>query len=285
MKVSNEISESTGGTGSGITENAGPDVKKLPKDAHVMASILRDMGIVEWEPRVINQLMEFSYNYVTTVIDNAKIFSSHARKKHIDVDDVRVAVQMYTDKNVTSPPHRDLLLEVARTKNTSTLPIPKSTSGLRLPPDRFCLTSCNLKLKSNKKQPPRSGPYYYGSAATSTTSSMMMPKNKVMMGPPPTTSTTGVAASSNSLGGQQPSPVTTIPTFTMTAQGGLSMAPNQMRPVAKMQINPAATGRLQPASPATNKIQIQPTSTSGGPAMFTMTINPNNSPMVKREPS
>ena len=105
------------------------------------------------------------------------------------------------------------------------------------------------------------------------------------MGPPPTTSTTGVAASSNSLGGQQPSPVTTIPTFTMTAQGGLSMAQNQMRPVAKMQINPAATGRLQPASPATNKIQIQPTSTSGGPAMFTMTINPNNSPMVKREPS
>jgi len=282
MKVSNEISESSGGSGN--AENVGPEVKRLPKDAHVMASILRDMGIVEWEPRVINQLMEFSYNYVTTVIDNAKIFSSHARKKHIDVDDVRVAVQMYTDKNVTSPPHRDLLLEVARTKNTSTLPIPKSTSGLRLPPDRFCLTSCNLKLKSNKKQPPRSGPYYYGSAAASTTSSMMMPKNKVMMGPPPTTSTTGASApTSISLGGQLPSPVT-MPTFTMTPQGGLSMASNQMRPVAKMQVNPVA-GRLQSASPATNKIQIQPTSAGGGPAMFTMTINPNNSPMVKGEPS
>jgi len=282
MKVSNEISESSGGSGN--AENVGPEVKRLPKDAHVMASILRDMGIVEWEPRVINQLMEFSYNYVTTIIDNAKIFSSHARKKHIDVDDVRVAVQMYIDKNVTSPPHRDLLLEVARTKNASTLPIPKSTSGLRLPPDRFCLTSCNLKLKSNKKQPPRSGPYYYGSAAASTTSSMMTPKSKVMMGPPPTTSTTGASAlASNSLGGQQPSPVT-IPTFTMTPQGGLSMASNQMRPVAKMQVNPAA-GRLQSASPATNKIQIQPTSVGGGPAMFTMTINPNNSPMVKGEPS
>jgi len=284
MKVSNEISESSGG-GTGNAENVGPEVKRLPKDAHVMASILRDMGIVEWEPRVINQLMEFSYNYVTTVIDNAKIFSNHARKEHIDVDDVRVAVQMYTDKNVTSPPPRDMLLEVARTKNSSTLPIPKSTSGLRLPPDRFCLTSCNLKLKSNKKQPPRSGPYYYGSAAASTTSSMMIPKNKVMMGPPPTTSTTGASAAvSNSLGGQQPSPVS-IPTFTMTPQGGLSMASNQMRPVAKMQVNPVTAGRIQTASPAANKIQIQPTSTGGGPAMFTMTINPNNSPMVKREPS
>ena len=65
MKV--EISEPSG-VGSGNAENVGPEVKRLPKDAHVMASILRDMGIVEWEPRVINQLMEFSYNYVTTVI-------------------------------------------------------------------------------------------------------------------------------------------------------------------------------------------------------------------------
>ena len=81
MKVSNEISESTGGTGSGITENAGPDVKKLPKDAHVMASILRDMGIVEWEPRVINQLMEFSYNYVTTVIGKVPIILSRASEE------------------------------------------------------------------------------------------------------------------------------------------------------------------------------------------------------------
>ena len=113
--------------------------------------------------------------------DDAKIFSNHARKKNIDVEDVRLAVQMYTDKNVTSPPPRDLLLEVARTKNTSTLPIPKPTSGLRLPPDRFCLTSCNFKLKSSKKQPPRSGPYYYGSATSSTASQMRNEglKNKV----------------------------------------------------------------------------------------------------------
>jgi len=271
MKVSNEISDSSSVSGN---ENVlGVDLAKtMPKDAHVMASILRDMGIAEWEPRVINQLMEFSYNYVTTIIDDAKMFSGHARKKNIDVEDVRLAVQMYTDKNVTSPPHRDMLLEVARTKNTSTLPIPKPTSGLRLPPDRFCLTSCNFKLKSNKKQPPRPGPYYYGSAVASTTPSMMMPK-KVMMGPP--TSTAGAVAT-NTVGSQPPP---AIPTFTMTPQGGL-MA-NPMRPVVKMQVG---TGGLQPA-PA-NKIQIQPTSTAGGPAMFTMTINPNNAAtMVKREPT
>lgn len=31
------------------------------KDAQTMISVLKDMGIEEFEPRVINQLMEFSY--------------------------------------------------------------------------------------------------------------------------------------------------------------------------------------------------------------------------------
>merc|ERR1719219_587786 len=144
MKVeSTEIESSSGtsgtiGTSAGTSGTSGTSDKisakmenKMPKDAQVMASILRDMGITEWEPRVINQLLEFAYNYVTTVLDDAKMLSGHAKKKTIDVEDVRLAVQMYTDKNVTSPPTRDVLLEVARVKNATTLPIPKPTSGLR----------------------------------------------------------------------------------------------------------------------------------------------------------
>lgn len=72
MKV--EISDLSGGG----TENVGPEsAKKMPKDAHVMSAILRDMGIPEWEPRVINQLMEFSYSYVTNIIgENIFLFSN-----------------------------------------------------------------------------------------------------------------------------------------------------------------------------------------------------------------
>lgn len=36
-------------------------VKHIPKDAQVIMSIMKDMGIVEYEPRVINQLLEFTY--------------------------------------------------------------------------------------------------------------------------------------------------------------------------------------------------------------------------------
>jgi hypothetical protein len=32
----------------------------------------RDVGIQDFEPRVINQLLEFTYRYVTTILDDAK---------------------------------------------------------------------------------------------------------------------------------------------------------------------------------------------------------------------
>ena len=39
--------------------------KSVPKDAQVMISILKDMGINEFEPRVVNQMLEFSYRFVS----------------------------------------------------------------------------------------------------------------------------------------------------------------------------------------------------------------------------
>ena len=81
-----------------------------------------------------------------------KVLSAHARKKAVDIDDVKLAVQMHTDHNLTNPPPRDLLLEVAAKRNAIPLPIPKQSGGLRLPPDRYCLTATNYRLKPSKKR-------------------------------------------------------------------------------------------------------------------------------------
>ena len=35
--------------------------KSQPKDAQVMAAILKEMGVHEYEPRIINQMLDFSY--------------------------------------------------------------------------------------------------------------------------------------------------------------------------------------------------------------------------------
>ena len=37
--------------------------EKVSRDAQVMMAIIRNMGIEEWEPKVIQQMLEYSYKY------------------------------------------------------------------------------------------------------------------------------------------------------------------------------------------------------------------------------
>ncbi|CAB3230244.1 unnamed protein product [Arctia plantaginis] len=126
--------------------------KHIPKDAQVIMSIMKEVGITDYEPRVVNQLLEFTFRYVTSVLDDARVFANHAKKKTIDLDDVRLAAQMQLDKSFTSPPPREVLLELSRVKNVNPLPMIKPHCGLRLPPDRYCLSSCNYRLKAATKK-------------------------------------------------------------------------------------------------------------------------------------
>lgn len=59
-----------------------------------------------------------------------------------------MASTLILDKAFTSPPPREVLLEVARAKNSTPLSFIKPHSGLRLPPDRHCLLSANYKLRA-----------------------------------------------------------------------------------------------------------------------------------------
>ena len=46
--------------------------------------------------------------YVTDILDDAKVYCSHANKKNIDVDDVKLAIQCRLDHSFTTPPPRDV---------------------------------------------------------------------------------------------------------------------------------------------------------------------------------
>lgn len=61
---------------------------------------------------------------------------------------------MLLDKSFTGPPPREVLLEVAKQKNSQPLPTIKPHSGIRLPPDRHCLLSMNYKLRAASSQAP-----------------------------------------------------------------------------------------------------------------------------------
>lgn len=71
------------------------------------------------------------------MLEEAKVCSGHAKKRSIDAEDVRLGIQLLCDKSFTNPPPRELLMDVARAKNAQHLPLIKSTTGARLPPDRY----------------------------------------------------------------------------------------------------------------------------------------------------
>lgn len=47
----------------------------VPRDAKAMDLILKSMGVEEYEPRVINQLLEFYHRYVTEVLQDAQAYA------------------------------------------------------------------------------------------------------------------------------------------------------------------------------------------------------------------
>lgn len=81
-------------------------------------------------------------------MDDAKVYANHGKKKVIDLDDVKIATQMMLDKAFTTPPSRNVLLDLSRARNNTPLPLIKPHCGLRLPPDRYCLSQCNYKLRA-----------------------------------------------------------------------------------------------------------------------------------------
>lgn len=121
----------------------------MSRDAQVIDAILKEMSVGDYEPRVVHQLMEFTNRYVTSILQEAQVLSSYAKKSQVDLDDVQLAVDMQADKTVTSPPPKELLLEVAREKNNQPLPPIKPHNGLRIPFDRYTLIGTNYKLKSS----------------------------------------------------------------------------------------------------------------------------------------
>lgn len=58
----------------------GSSVKHIPKDAQVIMSILKDLNITDYEPRVINQLLEFTYSKFRFL--KIKYFDAHNLTKN-----------------------------------------------------------------------------------------------------------------------------------------------------------------------------------------------------------
>ncbi|CAL1272274.1 unnamed protein product [Larinioides sclopetarius] len=128
--------------------------KSLSKDALIIDAIIKDEGITDYEDRIINRLLEFGNRYAGSIIDDAQRLANHSNnKKTIDVQDVALAINQQSNKNFIATPDKEVTGNMAKLKNSVPLPQIKSSSGMRLPPDRYSLIACNYRLKSPSKKP------------------------------------------------------------------------------------------------------------------------------------
>ncbi|KAL4388064.1 hypothetical protein GQ457_09G005160 [Hibiscus cannabinus] len=82
----------------------------LPRDAKIVKSLLKSMGVEEYEPRVIHQFLELWYRYVVDVLTDSQAYSEHAGKQTIDCDDVKLAIQSKVSFSFSQPPPREVVL-------------------------------------------------------------------------------------------------------------------------------------------------------------------------------
>lgn len=123
--------------------------KHMPKDTQIIVSIMKDLGIVEYDQQVLNHLLEFNYRYTTLLLDDAKTFSNFAKKKNVDADDVKIAIQLAQDGIFCRPPPRDVLMTASRELNKIPLPPVRPASGLRIPHDRSNFLQTNYRLRND----------------------------------------------------------------------------------------------------------------------------------------
>ncbi|KAG2328130.1 hypothetical protein Bca52824_010858 [Brassica carinata] len=123
----------------------------VPRDAKIVKSLLKSMGVEHYEPRVVHQFLEIWYRYVVDVLTDAQVYSEHASKSTIDSDDLKLAIHSKVNFTFPQPPPREVLLELAARRNK--IPLPKLTAGLGvpLPPEHDTLLSPNYQLVIPKK--------------------------------------------------------------------------------------------------------------------------------------
>lgn len=131
-----------------------------PRDARTVEAILHSMGVEQYDSRVVNQLLEVLYRYVSSVLIDAREFSEHADKSTVDVDDVRLAIRSKVAFTFTQPPPRDVTMRLAAERNAIPLPPVSQRAGVALPPSEFQLTASNYRviLDARKEKTPQSSP-------------------------------------------------------------------------------------------------------------------------------
>ena len=116
----------------------------LPRDAQLVTAVLRSMGVTEYEPRVLHQLLEFLHRYCTEVFHEGHQYAEHAGRSQLECEDVQLALRLKAAASQTGA--ASLIEWMARERNREPLPPAPTSAGVQLPPQRMCLLKVNYQL-------------------------------------------------------------------------------------------------------------------------------------------
>lgn len=122
-----------------------------PGDARLIHLMLNALGVEQYEEGVSLQLMTFAHQYATSILQDAQVYQDHrlsgaggaSAKDALEVGDIKLAITSKTNHSFRGAPPKEFLLELAGDRNRRPLPPVNPGYGLRLPPEKYCLTNVN----------------------------------------------------------------------------------------------------------------------------------------------
>lgn len=122
----------------------------IPRDVRLLHLLLASQSIHAYEDQVSLQLMDFAHRYTKGVLKDAVMYNEYAsngsNNSEITVEDIRLAIGARTQYQFKPTAPKELLLQLAQQRNKKPLPQVLSMWGVRLPPEKYCLTAKEWKL-------------------------------------------------------------------------------------------------------------------------------------------
>jgi len=138
-----------------------PESRK-PRDARIIHLILSSLGVTSYQERVPLMLMDFAYRYTSSVLQDALLFSDAINgtantggtnpPATITIQDLRMSVASRINHQFNTSLPKEFLLEIAQERNKVALPTVGKEFGVRLPPEKYCLTGINWDLSETREE-------------------------------------------------------------------------------------------------------------------------------------
>lgn len=171
---SNDNSTTTAATGN-QTPDTDIDTDTTPRDVRLLRLIFAAQGVDSYEDHVPLQLMDFAHRYTREVLQDAMIYNDYAHPSQsnagnigggpseedsnnmasnlnntsnsnasnlpmLNNDDIKLAISARTSYQFNPIPPKKMLMELANERNEKPLPAVMPIWGVRLPPEKYCLT-------------------------------------------------------------------------------------------------------------------------------------------------